>query len=87
MAQELAIADWLEELAVYATARRIQDAATSCHLSQAIGHWYLVGLALNSPVDSSQILRGGRTKETHDLIDEDPRGRGHYAPLRCLHQA
>jgi hypothetical protein len=47
MAQELAAADWLEELAVYATARRFQDAETAFHLSQAIRYWYLVGLALN----------------------------------------
>jgi hypothetical protein len=45
--QELAIADWLEELVVYATARRFQDAETAYHLSQAIKHWYLVRLAID----------------------------------------
>lgn len=56
MAQELAAADWLEELAVYATARRFQDAETAYHLSQAIRNWYLVALALNLRSDSlSQI--------------------------------
>jgi hypothetical protein len=47
MAQELAAADWLEELAVYATPRRFQDAETAYHLSVVIRHWYLVTLALN----------------------------------------
>jgi hypothetical protein len=51
MDQELAVADWLEELAVYATATRFQDAETAYHLSQAIRHWYLVALALNLRCD------------------------------------
>jgi hypothetical protein len=55
MARELAVADWLEELAVYAMAGRFQDAETAYHLSQAIRYWYLVALALN--------LRGDRQIE------------------------
>ena len=46
MIQELAFADWLEELAVYGAPRRFQDAETAYHLSQAIKHWYLVRLAI-----------------------------------------
>lgn len=56
MAQELAVADWLEELALYAPARKVGDAETAYHLSQAIRHWYLVALALNLRSDGlSQI--------------------------------
>ena len=47
MAQELALADWLEELAVYGLAQRPQSAETAYHLSLAIKNWYLVALALN----------------------------------------
>jgi hypothetical protein len=49
MTQQVALADWLEELAVYGTARRFYDAETAQHLSQAINHLYLVKLATESP--------------------------------------
>ena len=39
MAPELALADWLEELAVFGTPRRFQDAETAHHLSKAIKHF------------------------------------------------
>jgi len=45
-AQQLILADWLEELAVYGTATRFQDTETAYHLSQAIKHSYLVKLAI-----------------------------------------
>ena len=48
MTQELALADWLEDLAVYGTASRFQGAETAHHLSQAINHLYLVKLATES---------------------------------------
>jgi hypothetical protein len=43
---ELALADWLDELAVYGTPWRCHDAETAYHLSQVIKHWYLVKLAI-----------------------------------------
>jgi hypothetical protein len=46
MAPELALADWLEELAVFGTPRRFQDAETADHLSEAIKYWRLVKLAI-----------------------------------------
>jgi len=49
MVQALVLADWLEELAVYGTARRPQSAETACQLSLVIKNWYLVKLALNNP--------------------------------------
>jgi hypothetical protein len=39
MTQEVAIADWLEELAVYGTASRPQDAETAYHLSHTWSGW------------------------------------------------
>jgi hypothetical protein len=48
MTQQVAVADWLEELAVYGTARRFYDAETAHHLSQAINHLYLIKLATES---------------------------------------
>jgi hypothetical protein len=48
MTKELALADWLEELAVYGTTTRFQDAETAQHLSQAINYLYLVKLATES---------------------------------------
>lgn len=45
--QALILADWLEELAVYGTARRPQSAETAYQLSVVIKNWYLVSLALN----------------------------------------
>jgi hypothetical protein len=47
VSEELALADWLVELAVFSTARRFQDAETAYHLSVAIKHWYLVRLAID----------------------------------------
>ena len=47
MAPELALADWLEELAVCGTPRRFYDAETAHHLSQAIEYWRLVKLAID----------------------------------------
>ena len=46
MNQDLALADWLEELAIYGTPRRFHDAETAHHLSQAIRHSYIVRLAI-----------------------------------------
>jgi hypothetical protein len=46
MAPELALADWLEELAVFGTPRRFQDSKTAHHLSEAIKYWRLVKLAI-----------------------------------------
>jgi hypothetical protein len=46
MNRDLALADWLEELAVYGTPRRFPDAETAYHLSQLIRHRYIVTLAL-----------------------------------------
>ena len=43
---EFALADWLEELSVFGTPRRLYDAETAEALSQAIRHWYLVRLAI-----------------------------------------
>jgi hypothetical protein len=44
----LAIADWLEELAMYGNAGGIVDAEIAHQLSLAVENFYLVGLALNS---------------------------------------
>jgi hypothetical protein len=46
MNRDLALADWLDELAIYGTPRRFQDAETAYHLSQMIQHRYIVALAL-----------------------------------------
>jgi hypothetical protein len=43
---DLVLADWLEELAVYGTPRRFLDAETAFHLSQWLRHRYIVVLAL-----------------------------------------
>jgi hypothetical protein len=43
---ELALADWLEELAVYGTGRNPLDAEIAYQLSLAIENLYLVRLAL-----------------------------------------
>jgi hypothetical protein len=43
---ELAIADWLEELAVYGTARSPLDAEIAYQLSLVVENLYLVRLAL-----------------------------------------
>jgi hypothetical protein len=45
---QLALAEWLEELAVYGNALRPQDAETAYQLSQAIENWYLVRVALRA---------------------------------------
>jgi len=51
MNRDLALADWLEELAIYGTPRRFQDSETAYHLSQAIRHSYIVRLAItHSPI-------------------------------------
>ena len=50
MAPELALADWLKELAVFGTPRRFYDAETAHHLSQAIKYWHLVKLAIEPPL-------------------------------------
>lgn len=47
MVQALLLADWLEELAVYSTARRPQSAETAYQLSLVVKNLYLVSLALN----------------------------------------
>jgi hypothetical protein len=44
--EPLAAADWLEELAVYGTPRRICDQEIAYQLSLVIENWYLVRLAL-----------------------------------------
>jgi hypothetical protein len=46
MKGDLALADWLEELAIYGMPRRFQDSETAHHLSQLIRHHYIVALAL-----------------------------------------
>ncbi|HKD01820.1 MAG TPA: hypothetical protein VKB77_05315 [Terriglobales bacterium] len=46
---QLALAEWLEELAVYGSALRPQGAETAYQLSQAIENWYLVRVALRAP--------------------------------------
>lgn len=46
MNRDLALADWLEELALCGAPRRFQDAETAYHLSQLIRHRYIVVLAL-----------------------------------------
>ncbi len=51
MAPESVLADWLEELAVFGTTRRFQDAETAHHLSQAIRYWRLVRLATAHAVE------------------------------------
>jgi hypothetical protein len=43
---QLALAEWLEELAVYGNALPPKDAETAYQLSQAIENWYLVRVAL-----------------------------------------
>jgi len=48
MGQEIALAEWLEELAVFGTPRRFHNSETAHHLSEAIYHWYIVKLALES---------------------------------------
>jgi len=45
---QLALADWLEELAVYGNAVHPQEAETAYQLSQAIENWYLVRVALRA---------------------------------------
>lgn len=55
MAEALIVADWLEELAVYGTARRPQSAETAHQLSLAIENWYLVTLALKPRPGFSHI--------------------------------
>lgn len=55
MAPELELADWLEELAVFGTPRRFQDAETAHHLSQAIKYWRLVKLAMEPPLARRRI--------------------------------
>jgi hypothetical protein len=70
MTKHLALADWLEELAVYGTARRFQDAETAYHLSEAIKHWYLAALALRHcpirglPAPELHSVRPGATLQT-----------------------
>lgn len=46
--QSLALADWLEELAVYGTPRNPLDPEIAYQLSLAIENWYLVKLAIRS---------------------------------------
>ena len=53
MAPELALADWLEELAVFGTPRRFHDSETAHHLSQAIKYWRLVKFAIKKPMARS----------------------------------
>jgi hypothetical protein len=48
MGREIALAGWLEELAVFGTPRRFHDSETAHHLSKAIYHWYIVKLAIES---------------------------------------
>jgi hypothetical protein len=43
---QIATADWLEELAVYGTARNLSDQELAYQLSLAIENLYLVRLAL-----------------------------------------
>jgi hypothetical protein len=45
---QLALAEWLEELAVYGNPRNPQDSETAWQLSQAIENWYLVRVALRA---------------------------------------
>jgi len=61
MAPGLELADWLEELAVFGTPRRFQDAETTHHLSEAIKYLYLVKLATESraPAGSSAAKARG----------------------------
>ena len=43
---QLAVADWLQELAVFGSPRHPIDAELAHHLSLAVENWYLVQLAL-----------------------------------------
>ena len=45
----LQLADWLEELAVFGSAKHMLAAETAHHLCQAMRHLYLVRLAIASP--------------------------------------
>jgi len=45
---QLALAEWLEELAVYGNALRPQDAETAYQMSQVIENWHLVRVALRA---------------------------------------
>jgi hypothetical protein len=64
MAQEIALAGWLEELAVFGTPRRFHNSETAHHLSKAIYHWYIVKLALETRPHSPRAagLRRNRTE-------------------------
>jgi len=46
---QLQLADWLEELAVFGNPRRIHAAETAHHLCQVIRHAYLAGIGIESP--------------------------------------
>ena len=46
---QLALAEWLEELAVCGNPRSPKDSETAWQLSQAIENWYLVQLAVRTP--------------------------------------
>jgi hypothetical protein len=60
MAQELAVADWLEELAVFGRPRCVPTPETAHHLSRAIFHWYIVKLALDPMRNANPVKKGGR---------------------------
>jgi len=56
MNHDLALSDWLEELCLYGTPRRFQDAETAYHLSQLIRHRYIVVLALaHTPIGLREL--------------------------------
>jgi hypothetical protein len=76
MVQAVLLADWLEELAVYSTARRPQSTETAYQLSLVVKNWYLVSLALNLRRGNDSMgrrLRHSRSRTSGSVARYQPK--------------